>query len=995
MIGQTVSHYKIVEKLGGGGMGVVYKAEDTKLGRFVALKFLPDAVSQDRQAVERFMLEARAAASLSHPHICTIHEIDEYEGIPFIAMEYLEGQNLKFAIAGKPMNTEVVVELGIQIAEALAAAHAKGITHRDIKPSNIFLSHGGQIKVVDFGLAKFAAPPGSMSEDETIVADAPTQTADLTGSGTAMGTVAYMSPEQALGQDVDARTDLFSLGAVLYEMVTGRQAFMGSTQAAIFDKILNRPVLAPARLGLEVPYELEQILSKSLEKNKILRYQSSLELHTDLRRVRRNLESGHSSSVAIPDQSGEQVPSMSGSVAAVTPMSGSASAMTPGMTGTEVASGSATTGAAQVVSGSTAAPIAHPEKSKQSLWIMGALLVAAIAVIAILLMPSEEGPALAESDVLLLTDFVNTTGDPVFDGTLKQALAVKLQESPYLNLLSERQVQDTLKLMNRPTDERVTPEIGQEICERRGIKAMVTGEVASLGESYVVTLNAVECLGGESLARQQVEASSKEGVLAAVGDAAVKMRQGLGESLASIEQFDAPVEDATTSSLEALKAFAMGDRTRIEATEEESIPLYKRALELDPDFAFAHARLGNAYANLREYDNAVFHKSRAYELRDEVSERERLYITGHYHGTVTGDLNKLIETYELFKQSYPRVAVAPNNLCSDFNKFGWFERALEECTLALSLDPEEPLHYTNRAESLRYLGRFDESKALLDEALEKGFVRSSIFNWRYLSAYIDGDHATMDRMLEAMVGVPGESEILFFKAEGVAASGRLEEANRLNRRAIDTARSYGFNERAADLTAKSAGWDAAFGLLDRAAEKSAQALEIARSRNTMPMAAGTFALAGATRESESMISELAERYPETDTEIFSVWLPIARAALELQRNNAAAALEQLEIAAPYERGFLPVIYLRGQAYLMLDQADQAKGEFEKILDLRGVNPTRPVHTLAHLGLGRSLAANGEATLARLQYEKFLDLVRNSDDGLPIVEAARDEYPNIQ
>ncbi|MEJ2085445.1 MAG: serine/threonine-protein kinase, partial [Acidobacteriota bacterium] len=475
MIGQTVSHYKIVEKLGGGGMGVVYKAEDTKLGRFGALKFLPDSVSEDRKAVERFMLEARAAASLSHPHICTIHEIDEHDGVPFIAMEYLDGQTLKYAIGGKPMATELVVELGIQITEALAAAHAKGITHRDIKPSNIFLSHGGQIKVVDFGLAKLAVSPSSMSEDETIVADAPTQTADLTGSGTAMGTVAYMSPEQALGQEVDARTDLFSLGAVLYEMVTGRQAFMGSTQAAVFDKILNRPVLAPARLGLEIPYELEQILSKSLEKNKVLRYQSALEVHTDLRRIRRDLESGHSSTVAIPEQSGEQVPSMSGSVSAATPMSGSSVAMTPGMAATDGSDATGTAQVAQVSSGSTAVPSLHEAKSKRAMWIMGALLVASIAVIAILLIPSENGPAVGESDVLLLTEFANNTGVPVFDGTLKQALAIKLQESPYLNLLPERQVQDTLQLMNLPTDERITPEIGQEICERRSIKAMVTG----------------------------------------------------------------------------------------------------------------------------------------------------------------------------------------------------------------------------------------------------------------------------------------------------------------------------------------------------------------------------------------------------------------------------------------------------------------------------------------------------------------------------------------
>ena len=674
MIGKTVSRYKIVEKLGGGGMGVVYKAEDTKLGRFVALKFMPDSVAQDRRAVDRFMLEARAAASLSHPHICTIHEIDEFEGVPFIAMEYLEGQNLKYAIGGKPMPIELVIEMSIQIAEALAAAHAKGITHRDIKPSNIFIAQGGQIKVVDFGLAKLTAPevlPGS--EDETIVADAPTQTADLTDSGTAMGTVSYMSPEQALGQEVDARTDLFSMGAVLYEMITGRQAFPGSTQAAIFDKILNRVPPTPTRLGLEVPYELEQIVAKALEKNKILRYQSALEIHTDIRRVRRTIESGVSAAVPAADESYFDDHAASGTASLATPMSGSAAYGVPGS--------SVGISPAQVASGSAEVPVQTP-KSRRTLWILSALLVVALAAIVGLLMKQSGSTALGESDVLVLTDVVNSTGDPVFDGTLKQALAVKLEESPYLNLLPERQVQETLRLMGREATERVTPEIGQEICERQGVKAMVTGEIAPLGNNFVITLNAIECQTGISLAREQIDASSKEDVLAAVGTAAVNLREGLGESLATIERFDAPVEQATTSSLEALKNLNLAEDARKAGREPDSIPLFQRALEIDPDFALAHARLGTVFSNLQEWDKAVHHKSRAYELRDRVSERERLYITAHYFSTVSGDLSKRIDTYQLFKQTYPRDWIPPNNLASDYNDIGWFHKAAEEAEQA-------------------------------------------------------------------------------------------------------------------------------------------------------------------------------------------------------------------------------------------------------------------------------------------------------------------------
>jgi len=487
MIGKTVSHYRIVEKLGGGGMGVVYKAEDTKLGRFVALKFLPESVAKDHQALERFMLEARAAAALSHPHICTIHEIDEFEGVTFIAMEYLEGQNLKYAIGGRPMPLEIVIELGIQVAEALAAAHAKGITHRDIKPSNIFLSMGGQAKVVDFGLAKLAPQTTPGSEDETIVADAPTQTADLTGSGKAMGTVAYMSPEQALGKDVDARSDLFSLGAVLYEMVTGKQAFSGSTQAAIFDKILNRAPVPPAHLGIETPWELQQVLDKALEKNAVLRYQSALELHTDLRRLRRDMESGHSSAVTPATGAATETPVSSGSYSAAQPI---VSAAQPAFLATP----------------SAGVPLAEPTQpsgKRRILWMLSALLLAAVAVIAILLLQRPGTVALTDSDVLLLTDFTNTTGDPVFDDTLKQALAVKLEESPYLNILPERQVQEALRLMGRQAEDRVTPEIAHEICERQGLKALVRGEIAPLGNNYVVTLTADECLSGRALARQQ------------------------------------------------------------------------------------------------------------------------------------------------------------------------------------------------------------------------------------------------------------------------------------------------------------------------------------------------------------------------------------------------------------------------------------------------------------------------------------------------------------
>lgn len=982
MIGQTVSRYRIVEKLGGGGMGVVYKAEDTKLGRFVALKFLPESVAQDRKAVERFMFEARAAAALSHPHICTIHEIDEHEGLPFIAMEYLEGRNLKHAIGGKPMALELVIETGIQVAEALAAAHAKGITHRDVKPSNVFITQGGQIKVVDFGLAKLAPQVASGSEDETIVAEAPTQTADLTDAGSAMGTVSYMSPEQALGQDVDARSDLFSLGAVLYEMITGRMAFTGSTQAAIFDKILNREPLTPARLGVEVPYELEQVLAKALEKNKLLRYQSALELHTDLRRIRRDMESGRAAAVVVADEAAP---------GAAEPFSGQAFVATPsGGTGAVAApSGSAAVPATQPLSGSVAVPAAAPA-SHRTLWLLSGLLAIALIAIAVLLVQRARTPALAASDVLLLTDFSNTTGDPVFDGTLKQALAVKLEESPYLNIFPERQVHETLRFMGRETTASVTPELGQEICERQGIKAMVNGEIALLGSSYVVTLNAVECVTGRSLARQQVEANDKESVLAAVGDAAVRMRRGLGESLASIEKFDAPVEQATTSSLEALRALSLGEETRVRGQEPDAIPMFKRALELDPDFAIAHARLGTIYGNLQEWDEAIEHKTRAFELRDRVDQKERFYITSHYHATVTRELSKLIDSYQLYKQTYPRDWTPANNLASEYDAIGWYHKASEEAELALELNPDHPLPYGNLASAYLHLNRIEDAKAVLDRAFAKEFESVFLQAKRYEVAYLEGDHETMRAILDVVAGRPRESELLILEAKATAARGRLTAARELGQRAVESAQANGFQDKSAGLMAQAAFWSAAFGQYEEAAAQAAAAIETARNRDSMPIAAIAFALAGDTARAEELIDGMIREFP-ADTIMRSVWIPAAGAAVALRREEPDAVIELLVKAAPYERAFLEVIYARGLAQLMAGRGEEAGNEFQKLIELRGVDPTRPVHSLAHLGLARAHAAAGDIEASRQEYESFFGLLADADDGLPVLETARRDY----
>ena len=978
LVGRKVSHYRILQLVGGGGMGVVYKAEDLKLGRRVAIKFLPAEMASDPKAFERLEREARAASALEHPNICPIYELGDHEGQPFIVMQLLEGKTLqeRIEIAGQqeePLSKNEVLDLALQIVAGLEAAHEKGIIHRDIKPANIFITSRHEAKILDFGLAKTVEPPPTTDNAQrpykvaepsaSVTPDLAFSNLRLTRTGTTVGTAHYMSPEQVRSETLDARTDLFSFGLVLYEMATRQRAFPGNTVAVVHDAILHQVPLPIQQINPEHSL-LEPVIARAIQKDRELRYQSAADMRMDLQQLKQDSMSGLTTSAA---------------------------------------SGGVAVAQASAVRVSVVWKIAIP--------ILLALLLAG----GLYYRSRQQSKGLTDKDTIILADFANSTGDAVFDTTLKQALSIALNQSPFLNVLSDDKVAAMLQRMALPANTALVPQVARELCQRAGSRVYIAGSINTLGNQYVVGLKAVNCRSGDVLAQEQFTATSKEKVLGALDDAARHLRGELGESLATLQKFDLPLEDATTSSLQALEAYSTGQATLRQKGAAAALPYHQRAIQLDPNFAAAYSSLGSDYTTLGELTRASENFTKAFQLRDRASRRESLSFTADYYNYVTGELDQAALALHNVIANYPRMAGAHIDLGNVYTSQGLYEKASEEYREGARLFDDGVLNYQNLANTLMALQRFQETRQVIQDARARKVDDYILHLQGYALAFLAADSPGMAEQQQWFASHPEvEHNGLSLASDTEAYFGRLSQARKLTSQSVDSAIRADSQESGAVWQENAALREAAFGNAIEAKRLATEGLKLApASQGVQVEAALALAMAGDTTRPVLLAKEVKQRFP-LDTQVQSLWLSAIQGQLALDRKNPAAALLALPDSGSLELGQISFLdnlsclyptYIRGEAFLAAGQGSTAAVEFQKVLDHSGIVWNCWTGALAHLGVARANAvqaktsqgADADAARARSlsAYKEFLTLWKDADPDIPVLKAAKAEYAKLQ